>query len=129
MAVKALELLDVGNNIVKRCHDYLQRLLVAAGTLPGTLHWLQTNFDRPGRPTSRTASSTNQLGFGNDLVPPVSGEPSYTISPIDLSQSFLEGPPLMEDNVGNLMIGGDLRFLDFYFPPQNDSSSLFPDSV
>jgi hypothetical protein len=119
-AVEALELLDDGNTIVSRCHEYLQRLLVAAHTLPGDLHWQQANIDEDGSLLHPTSSAHEQPTLDDCNTSTFSAEAAGTISGPESWLSLPPEPPLLDSNVGNLMMEGDLEFLDFYFAQQSN---------
>ncbi|KAJ9602617.1 hypothetical protein H2200_012810 [Cladophialophora chaetospira] len=117
-AVKALERLDVGNKIIERCHNYLQRLIIATNPLLAY-------------PNDSARHGNNDLalmsGNGNSNERTVSSD--LMALPPQQSSDFLQAPLMLDNNVANLITGEDLEFLDFYFAPPNDLSSTFLESM
>ncbi|KIW72122.1 hypothetical protein PV04_00342 [Phialophora macrospora] len=101
-AVQALAKLDRGNKMVERCHDYLERLIVATTAL------------------TSAADSIDLSGFDplpNGVTRLANGSETFS------AQTFLDGRANFERNVGDIMTGDDLGFLDLYFPPEAGMSS------
>ncbi|KIX01347.1 uncharacterized protein Z518_09072 [Rhinocladiella mackenziei CBS 650.93] len=98
-AAIALAHLDAGNRIIARCHDYLQRLIGAIETL---------TFKPPELPASEF----------RHLSPTGAGSNAFLSTPdLMFSPASTSGNGVSSRNVGDLMTGNDLSFLNFYFAP------------
>ncbi|KAK5210789.1 hypothetical protein LTR41_003401 [Exophiala xenobiotica] len=104
-AVDALAHLDRGNKIVGRCHDYLHRLLGAIETLT----FKPSDFVTPDL-RSVLNSDVSSARFLST--------PNLTSTSMNMAYNGVS-----RRNVGDLMSGDDMGFLNFYFASAPDVNS------